>query len=164
MTTELVYLDIETTGLNPDLHEVWEVAYAVEDEPIQSFVLVHDLATADPQALELNGYYRRGWRVPNEDADMELKKVLAGNTVVGANPSFDTEFLRARWGTAPWHHRKIDVEVYAQAVFKWDRPKGLHDVYTYLKDEIGMWLPAPDHTAAGDVDTTRSVYRILRGL
>jgi hypothetical protein len=48
-------------------------------------------------------------------------------------------------------------------VFGWDRPKGLADVATACR-ERGYEIPEPDHTAEGDVRTTRAVYEALRFL
>lgn len=159
---DLVFLDTETTGLDPALHEVWEIAFAINDRSIASGVIPHGLHTADPDALAMNGYTVRGLGVaPDPWLDIELKHLLAGNTIVGANPAFDTAFLRARWGVAPWHHRLIDVESMAFAVLGYVRPKGLHALAADLRDR-GHDIPAPDHTAAGDVATTRAVYEALR--
>lgn len=163
--SDLVFLDTETTGLDPALHEVWEVAYAINDGPIESRFLPHTLRAADPKALELNGYRKRMPLVVRSDfgifADVELRELLTGATIVGANPAFDTAFLRARWGAAPWHHRLIDVESMALTVLGYERPKGLRDLASDLRDR-GHDIPAPDHAAAADVSTTRAVYDALR--
>lgn len=160
--TDLVFLDTETTGLDPALHEVWEIAWAINDGPIQSGIVTHSIQTADPKALELNGYWTRGFCEGSvESADVTLREILTGATIVGANPAFDTAFLRARWGVAPWHHRLIDVESMALTVLGYERPKGLHALATDLRDR-GHDIPTPDHTAAADVATTRAVYDAFR--
>lgn len=158
----LVFLDTETTGLDPALHEVWEIAWAVEDGPIMSAVVPHTLRTADPKALELNGYWGRGFVAdPVESSDVTLRETLTGATIVGANPAFDTAFLRVRWGVAPWHHRLIDVEAMALGILGLDRPKGLNGLAEQLSG-YGHDIPDPGHAAAGDVATTRAVYHALR--
>jgi hypothetical protein len=165
VTNSLVFLDTETTGLDPARHEVWEVAVAVEDGPIGTYRLPHSIATADPKALELNGYWGRANLPGATDAyDLELREILTGATIVGSNPAFDTAFLRARWGVAPWHHRLVAVESMALQAFGWDRPRGLADVRAALVEWgiAGKDIPEPDHTAAGDVATLRAVYRALR--
>lgn len=40
----LVFLDTETTGLDPARHEVWEIAYAVGKHDILSAIVPHQLA------------------------------------------------------------------------------------------------------------------------
>ncbi len=162
-TTSLAYHDTETTGLDPARHEVWEIAWAVDEGPIQSCVIPHSIKTADPEALELNGYWTRGFEsAPGvESADVTLREILAGATIVGSNPAFDTAFLRARWGAAPWHHRMIAVESVALGVLGHERPKGLAAVAAELRSH-GHDIPEPDHTAAADVETLRATYRALR--
>jgi DNA polymerase-3 subunit epsilon len=159
----LVFLDTETTGLDPAHHEVWEVAVAIDDKPIiQVYQLPHSLRTADPQALSLNGYWGRANVNRATDAyDLELRDLLAGATIVGSNPAFDTAFLRARWGIAPWHHRLLAVESMAFAVFGYETPKGMAAIADDLRDK-GHDIPEPDHTAAGDVSTLRAVFYGIR--
>lgn len=160
----LVFLDIETTGLDPDVHEVWEIALAFDNsgKPL-SWVVEHSLKTADPEALRLNGYWgrRRLLSATSADIDPSTRQALTGATIVGANPAFDTAFLRRRWGATPWHYRLLDVEAMAVGVLALDRPQGLAKLADRLRAD-GYDIPAPDHTAAGDVLTTRAVYRALR--
>ena len=163
----LVFLDTETTGLDPALHEVWEVAYAFEDGAIQTSHLKHDLRTADPAALANNGYHNRApvhfARGFASQADVALRRARSGATIVGSFPAFDTACLRARWGGAPWHHRLVAVESMAMQQRGRARPKGLAGVRDTLV-EIGYEIPEPDHSAAGDVATLRDVYRALRAV
>lgn len=163
----LVFLDTETTGLDPDRHEVWEIAYAVGAGPILSSVVDHEPPTLQPdviRALRINGYLSR--YTPTDDEailrqqfrfEAELKEALDGATVVASNPSFDTAMLRKRWGGEPWHHRKLDIVSFALPIvgLKDGRLKGLYDIAAALGVE------APDHTAAGDVHTLRECYREL---
>lgn len=99
---------------------------------------------------------------PDEDFDLTIRKILTGNTIVGANPAFDVAFLRKRWGVAPWHYRMIDVESMAFAVFEYDQPQGLavirNDLILLGYDNI----PEPNHSADGDVNTLRECYKALR--
>lgn len=161
----LIFIDTETTGLDPAIHEVWEVAWAAQDGPITCLRLPHDLRTADPAALEINGYHRRPSEyrtgAPNQITELTLKAALAGATLVGANPAFDAAFLSARWRARPWHHRLIDVEALALQEFGWERPRGLRDVADALR-ALGFSIAEPDHTATGDVTVTRECYLALR--
>jgi DNA polymerase-3 subunit epsilon len=161
----LVYLDVETTGLDPMLHDVVEIAWAVEDGDIKSFVPEHNLAYADGQALKINRYFDRDLDRRTDDTlplRHELIRDLQGATIVGSNPAFDTAFLRRRIGYAPWHHRLIDISNVAMVVFGWDRPRGLSDVVEEMRALGAYPIPSPDHTAAGDVEATRTVYLALR--
>ena len=159
-----VFLDLETTGLDPERHEPWEMAYAVDDGPILSAIVPHALYRPDPKALKLNGYLDRALDVTPDDRFEELlRSRLDGATLVGANPAFDAAFLRARWGYAPWHHRLWDVEAYAAGVLGHDALMGLAGVALALR-HLGHEIPEPDHTAAGDVTTLRACFRALQNI
>ena len=66
----LVFLDTETTGLDPARHEVWEIGCIVSGHRDPScngewlWQLRPDLATADPNGLRIGRYYEREqlWR------------------------------------------------------------------------------------------------------
>jgi hypothetical protein len=168
MVTTLCFGDTETTGLNPDQHQAYEVCWWREDEdtPIVG-TLPHDLHGADEKALEIGGYHSRGFtpgRYPDRrELRAALRTALDGATLVGSNPAFDASFLRKALGCAPWHHRLINVAEGGMWVFGWDRPKGLADVAAECRAR-GFEIPQPDHTAVGDVRTTRAVYEALRAI
>ena len=166
-----VYLDTETTSLDPDTGEIWELAYAVDDGEIVADFLPHDLMHAQPAALRIGRYLDRvpdvirGSRSASTPFETEAMKAMGRATIVGANPAFDTAFLRARWGHAPWHHRILDIEAYAMPAFGWDEPRGLKDVAEACRSRTslrGRDIPEPDHTAAGDVATVRACHLALR--
>lgn len=159
----LVFLDCETTGLDPAAHQVWEIAYAVDDGPILSSFVQHSLANATVEALRVGRYVDRfesergtqGWTF-----EVDLRQALRGATLVGANPAFDAAFLKARsgWVTnpAPWSYRLLDIEAYAMPALGLDRPRGL----AFIAEQLGV--QPPDHIAAGDVHTLRECWRSLR--
>jgi DNA polymerase-3 subunit epsilon len=162
----LVFLDTETTGLDPSRHEVWELAYAVDDGDIEGGVVYHSTRYADPTALMMNGYHDRTY--PQKFSDMQRLEIgcraaLEGATIVGANPAFDTAFLRARWGVAPWHHRLWDVEAYAAGVHGLNSLSGLAVISAVLRD-LGHDIPKPDHSAVGDVATLRASFYALHSI
>lgn len=164
----LVYLDTETTGLDPNIHDVWEIAYAVDDGPIHSAIVRHSLTFAAPEALEVSRYRDRtgGGDPPTATTrwfELTLRDLLDGATLVGANPAFDAAFLRARWGHAPWHFRLLDVEAYAMGALGYDRPRGLATITRDLRAR-GFGIPHPDHSAADDVAATRAAFRALQGI
>lgn len=160
----IVYVDLESTGLDPNIHAAYEVAWAVGDGPIARWELPHTLDHADPFSLKVGRYFERGFHpMPRDRAHWrlgELARTLDGATLCGANPAFDAAFLRKAIGCAPWHHRLLDVEVMAMVVFGLDDVPGLAQVRDTLA-EVGIEVPEPDHTAAGDVATTRAVHRAL---
>ena len=148
----LVYLDTETTGLDPFRHDVWEIAWAVDDGPVQTMQLRHSLTNADVAALRINRYVDRWDKAATEAAEAGLRNDLEGATLVCSNPSFDEAFLRQRWGRTYWHHRKIDIATYAMPALGLDRPVGL----ATIAERLGM--RAPDHTARVDVLVLRACY------
>lgn len=167
MKGSLVFLDTETTGLNPWIHEIVEVAYAVDDGPVIRIELPHDLERAEEKALEVNRYHERNLSEEGEtdwqekSAAMEI--ALREATLVGANPAFDAGFLRTWYGFTNWHYRLLDVEAFAAGAFGWRVPVSLKDTATTLRD-LGFEIPAPDHSAVADVETTRAIYRACLGM
>lgn len=160
----LCFIDTETTGLDPRIHQPYEVSfwYEVSDKPVTSW-LPHDLTHADAAALKIGGYWERG-------ADREslqrmtprtLASCLVGVTLVGSNPAFDAAMLTRFIGAPVWHHRMIDVSNVAMTVFDLDRPPGLAACVELLAGR-GFEISEPDHTAEGDVRTTRAAYAALR--
>jgi DNA polymerase-3 subunit epsilon len=159
----LIYLDCETTGLDPFMHDVFEVAYATDTTmAVRSLSLPHTLEAADPQALKLNGYFERGFYMDRHAVlwREELLNALRGATIVGSNPAFDAAFLRRKLGVAVWHHRLFDVSAYAAGVLGLDDLPGLAKLGEALR-ERGYDIPEPDHTAAKDVEVVREVHQAL---
>lgn len=163
--TVLCFIDTETTGLDPRIHQPYEVCWwrEDEDEPC-TYRLTHTLEYADQAALAVSRYWDRGF-VPGEYG-LRLRDMAAdlrGVTLVGSNPAFDAAMLTRFIGAPVWHHRLVNVSEGGMWVFGWDRPKGLAGVATACR-ERGYEIPEPDHTAEGDVRTTRAVYEALRAI
>ena len=176
--TVLAFVDVETTGLDPDVHQVWEIALALDDGPIDAWKVAHHLHGADPEALAVSKYHERLGRTfsdldprgnaadallseASEAFEQTVFDALAGATLVGANPAFDAAFLRARWGSAPWHYRLLDVEAYAMGALGYDHPQSLTTITKDLRAR-GFDIPVPDHSAAADVAATRAAFYALR--
>ena len=164
--TVLTFVDVETTGLDARIHQPYEVCIWPEDKPEpQTFDLPHTLEFADQQALRIGNYFERHMSPFSGAGDgfetRMLVRALTGVTLVGSNPAFDAAMLTRFIGAPVWHHRLINVAEGAMWVFNWDRPKGLGDVAKRCRAE-GYDIPEPDHTAEGDVRTTRAVYEALR--
>lgn len=167
-----VFVDVETTGLDPAVHEVVEVAWAADDGPVHSLVLPHRFERPNPHALKVNGYLERGLydraRWADEGQLTRFHIALTGATLVGANPAFDARFLAAFFGSQPfvydpepWHYRLLDVQAYGMAALGLDSMPGLADLVRWLRED-GHVIPESDHTAAHDVEATRAVFHALR--
>lgn len=136
----LAFVDCETTHLDATLGDAWEVAVVLrefdDNEPKDVEYLWQirpNLATADPEALEIGGYlerfavpplaeaaftgYEPGPAMPMTRAEVvdAILSVLRGAVLVGSNPGFDDRFLRKLLGpgSAQWHYRPIDIATLA---------------------------------------------------
>jgi oligoribonuclease (3'-5' exoribonuclease) len=160
---DLIFLDTETTGLDDDKHDIWEIAWVINYGPVEERILVHSLKTADQVALDTNGYLRyfpNGARSEGPLVDLEVRRVLSGNTLVCANPTFDRMFMKKRWGSEPYHYRSVDLESMAMLFFGWERPKGLKDISDAVR-ELGYAIQEPNHRAFRDVVVLRECYYAL---
>lgn len=174
--TKLCFVDTETTGLDPDRHEIWEVACIVRDAAGDTeFVwqLPVDLGRAEPTALRISRYHQRAtqWREWDLDAPEDRAQALRffarefapltrGAHLVGAVISFDEERLRrllmANGGCPEWHYHLVDVEALVAGKHglepPWDSDK---------LAELESVRPISDddrHTALGDARWARDLY------
>lgn len=129
MSGPVCFVDCETTGLDPDLHEVWEVALitpvvgmtsADDGWNEQVWQLPVDLSRADPMALNIGRFHdRRPGQTLVEPAVFAEEFVHAsrGLHLVGACVSFDADrlwrLLRAAGECPMWHYHLVDVEALA---------------------------------------------------
>lgn len=159
----LAFLDLETTGLDPRRHQLYEVGLVVEDG---TQVAEHrwwvpvDLARADPDALRISNYYGR---LPAEvdnpaQVAVEVARATAGAHLVGAVPSFDAAFLapflRAHHQCPAWHYHLVDVEALAAGRLGMAPPWRSDE----LAEALGVGTPEDRHTALGDARWARAVY------
>lgn len=135
---KLAFVDTETTGLDPDTHEMWEIAVIIrvgdgtewehhwQIRPTE----LHLVQSADPQALRIGRYHERmivsdgshyaqidqhGNPVPmgRKQLVKNIGGLLAGTILIGSNPAFDAAFLRLFLDAAPWHYRTVDIATLA---------------------------------------------------
>lgn len=165
-----IVVDVESNGLNPERHQVVEVAYwnlATDERDV--FVPVHNrrmvMHDGEIEAFRVNGYLdrivdrmldkhesrRRVWALHGQ---------LDGATLIGSNPAFDAAMLTRLFKTEelppPWHHRLWDVSAYAAGVLGLDELPGLAKVCDLLDIEPG------DHSAEADVQATGLCFRELQ--
>lgn len=124
MSGRVVFLDTETTGLDPDIEEMFEIA-AIDGDTGDEFVyriepLPEVVERMHPKAAEVNRYHERTtapewkWDSPHRVAD-DLHKLLTGAHIVGAVPDFDARFLTSWYKSLSypvprWHYHLIDIE------------------------------------------------------
>lgn len=162
----LAFIDCETTGLEPDRHEMWELAVILRapgKDPVEgTWQLPVDLVTADPTSLQINHFYERYDAEMNDTprlAAREIATMLDGATLIGSIPSFDAAFVDRflrRNGSAPsWHYRLLCVESLAAGRLGLRPPWDTNEMGARLgcpKD------PATQHTAMGDARWAMKVF------
>lgn len=183
MRVPLIFLDTETTGLQPDRHTPWEVAWqtAVHDVEQHTLELVAaadwrvDLTDnendhADPVALRVGRFEERYTDPePAELVMRELRRTCQAVAtiehpvphLVGAVPSFDHAML-SRWfgwpgfGEGLWHYHLIDVEALVAGKLGVAAPWKSDDLSTAIGVEVID--EKFRHTAAGDVQWAVALY------
>lgn len=173
MTGGIVFLDTETTGLDPERHELWDIAVIDEDgHEWNALIRPEHPETADPTSLRMNGYYdvfgslggvKKGRDLSNRrDIANILARLLAGKHIVGAVPSFDAafldRFLRNNGEVGTWHYHLIDVEVLIAGRLQLRPP--------YDSDALSMAVgvdPAEynRHSALGDARWVKAQYEAV---
>lgn len=105
----LAFIDLETTGLDPEKHEIIEIGAIIarqiqcadkgcELEVIDELELKvkpEHLETSDPESLKINGYNEGDWlfAVSLQQAIKVLAEKTEGAILVAQNVSFDWSFL-----------------------------------------------------------------------
>ena len=118
----LVFIDVETTGLNPEIHEIIEVACIVVDgkdlKEIRAYetkIKPERIEIAEKGALEVNGYSPDKWRkgIGGKEAFLKVANIAPNGILVGWNVAFDWSFLMhsfERHEIIPkFDYHKIDV-------------------------------------------------------
>lgn len=186
----LAFLDTETTGLRPDIHTIWEIAWTTADHTEDGRLIRRksrsmtvkltgdELAAADPAALRIGRFAER-WSartaVSRWDAMMFLQQDLANIRLggknphlVGAVPSFDHAMLCSNWfgwpgyGEGLYHYHLVDVEALAVgAIGTFPLPWDSKA----LTEKFGVEVDeSVKHTAAGDVDWALRLYAAVHQL
>lgn len=180
-------MDLETTGLDPERHDAWEIAivYRGVDGMVSEYLWQkrpseQALLEADPEALEINGYHER-MTVPEgaEAIDMitsqtlslgelfkEIHQLLDGAILIGSNVgAFDADFLRRMLGAAPWHYRPLCVATFAAGFLYSAEPGAMPgEAYSFSTSDVskhmGVRQPGPGerHTALPDARWAFDLY------
>jgi len=160
---EFIALDLETTGLDPQIHEIIEIGLVrfSEGEPRERLVwLVRPARPPSPEGLAVSGISPEELAAAPELAEVlpEVLDRLAGAMVVAHNAPFDRAFLAAaaqRLGLRLPPARWVDTLALARAL--WPRRTGYS--LQALRERLG--LPAQGHRALPDAEAAGRVFLAL---
>lgn len=172
-TQPVAFIDTETTGLDPDRHEIWDVGLIVDEEEYQWFLPV-DLSQADTMALNIGQYHNRMEKAKGERHFTEsvlsplplfardFVGLTRGKHLVGAIPSFDAErlrkLLRANGQCEMWHYHLVCVENLVAGKLGIEPP--------WKSDELSVAIGVDPtqfekHTALGDARWAKAMYEAV---
>ncbi len=165
----LVFLDVETTGLDPTRHEIIEFACVFPHEGRVSFKMHPEhIETADPKALEVNGYSPERWSGYQTLTQKQGAEVIAASlrdcVLAGYNVSFDLDFINA---TLARHDVKVKLDYHKVDVvaLAYEHLMGLGLTSLSLKNVCHFLRVPPEpaqHEALNGALACRAVYRKLR--
>lgn len=168
----LAFVDCETTGLDPAVHEIIELAvvwvdpatWEVQGE-LALLVRPERIGDADPDALQLNRYNPEAWESATslQDAMAQIEPLLKGAQLAGHNVGFDRGFLERAWaqvGSRPvdLSHHLLDTATLAWPLFAADVIGSLS--LSVVCEHLGVDRGEP-HWALDDARASLGVARML---
>lgn len=165
-THPTVFLDIETTGLNPRTDQILEVAMR-GDSYFHFALAIDDTRGEYAKALKVNRYWERkeelaAITVTRATALNYFLRGLTNKVVVGNNVQFDLRFIeeflhsmRCGARSTPWHYHPVDLKAlvagrYGLGPAPWTTKQ--------IADAVGVPIPADAHSAVADCEWNRAVY------
>ncbi len=173
----LAFIDIETTGLDRDTHEIIELGAVIARMKDGEFVVTDELnlkiqpknlEKAEPQALRINGYNEADWlfAVSLEDAMKELVKKADGAVFVAHNVTFDYGFIESAFKKTnienKMHYHKIDTISLAFGILHSNDDLGKLSLKA-LCEKYGIENKKA-HSAFADAYATYEVFKKLMNL
>ena len=161
----IIFVDVESTSLDERTGQITEVAWCPLIGDSDRLVLPHFTHNASQMSLDIQGHHARELWDTSTWASREdlnnLRVLLTGVVLAGANASFDARFLTNVFPERPWHYRVLCVETYAAGALGLEVAVTLSDTAARLRD-MGFAVHHSDHTAQSDVLCARDVYIAAR--
>ena len=173
-----VWVDVETTGLDEDKHDIIEITiirveparvsagHAERERKFTTKIKMARPENAHPKALEVNGYTENLWKYARDGKEVWQAIVEEGLLedciIAGQNPRFDAKFINAslkRYG----HDIRIDYHLYDTVTLALEHLKPY--VYSVSLTALCVALGIPvrgAHTSYDDVRRTMKVDKALR--
>ncbi|MCI5051146.1 MAG: 3'-5' exonuclease [Candidatus Pacebacteria bacterium] len=174
----LAFIDIETTGFNPETQEIIEIGCVIvkqnegiPGEVVEEFELKikpEKLEHADPEALSINGYNEAEWlfAMSLEQAMQVFADKTKDCIFVAHNAAFDWSFIAKAFATTGVENKmfyaKIDTISFALAKLHNDPAITKYNL-GFLCDHFGITNDKA-HTALADTRATAELYRKLIAL
>lgn len=158
---KMIFLDVETTGLNPAVHEIIDIAIIGSGINYHKKVKPLNLEYASPEALLINGFTSLKWRYADqpEEVAREIAPLIAGATIVGHNPFFDMSFIEELFHQydidVQYDRRLIDTVTLAHAHLK---PLGCNSLSLDNIRVFMGWSLLDNHTAYQDAIDCMKLY------
>lgn len=184
--SKVAFVDIETTGLDPEYDAIWEIGVIVDDQPVvwQQLLTDRQIDNVHPDAARITKFYDRydpETALTPARSIRRLMTLVGDRHMVGACPWFDSErlhrmILRDRLGELarglPWHYHLVDVENLAvgflmargdfdKMPFPWksrELAKMLGIDQDQLREEWGQ-----EHSALADAEFARRMFEAVAG-
>jgi len=167
---DIAFIDIETTGLEADYHEIVEIA-ALRADPstldikgeMNARIHPEHPERCDPEAMQVNRYSAEHWKDAWDlrESLSKLTRVINGCILAGHNVHFDWSFLLAAYRRLEVVQPDVDYHLLDTASFAWPLViAGVIDKPTLrsLCDLLGVSNDGA-HTARGDALRAMGVYR-----
>lgn len=171
----LLFVDLETTGLNPDVHEIIEVGCLLVNgknlkviSEYSAKIKPKHINTATPKAIEVSGYIPLLWENAKSEEEVlgDLVRLAPNAIVVGWKVDFDWWFLEHAFErhriSYDFDYHLIDVIPLAYAYFRKREGingLGLRKVAAYFKIKM-----EEQHDALGDIKGTYRVFKKLMSI
>ena len=174
----LAFIDTETTGFDPDTHELIEIGLILVDQdwtsgtPVFSIVEEFEIKikpshieTADPISLKVNKYNEKDWAeaVELKDALKILNKKVKDCIMVAHNLCFDTAFIDKAYKQNgiknEMHYLRIDTITMAFAK--------LHnrlDIDKYSLRKLCEYFKIENKNAHSALSDTKALFELFKHL